>query len=673
MTEGAFFQDLAILMTIAGVAAVVFARMGWPKVLGYILAGIIMNEHTWGGSFLVDVGSTRTIGQLGVVFLMFGMGLSFSSSDMRRIRTVAIPAAVLDTLVMTWLGYTIGTRVFGWGSVASIFLGVAICDSATTLLAKVIGELHWSDRPFAKFVMGTSVCEDIFCVGASAVAIGFATSGTMSASALFGSLGWLFVFFLTVLVVGFIFLPRLLRSVAKRNDDELLVLTILGCCFFVSYLAYRFDYSLALGAFLVGIVGASSGFRERLSGLTAPLKAMFSAVFFVSIGLLVDPSLLLRFAPEILLVSAVVVVGKLLNVFVASILTGLDVKTSVQNGFSLAQIGEFAFLVAILYESVVRGAREALFPVAVGASLLTTLLNPPMIIVSDRIGDWVAARLPLRVRELLDSYRVLLEKIGSANDFLALRIIRVTLIKLGIYAVLLLSSMTLCAILHQFDYSRFSQFFERHDELIFFLLSNLFAVALLPMVVFTARSLGDEVSQLLVGKGQLRWQQVACQLVRFVILLAVLFFFFAEWSMLNIAFSPHDGVTIWVTIAVSVLVAAIGWRYFIRAGLSASHRLVESLTAEERREGIARTMTITMPEGTLQRLPIGPTSPAVGNTVVTLNIRAKTGASVVSVFRGGVLYRNIGPEWEFAIDDVLVVLGEPAQIAALKDLLGITA
>ena len=396
MVEGAFFQDLAMLMTAAGVVAVVFARFGWPKVLGYILAGVLMSQYTWGGSFLVDVGSVRTIGQLGVVFLMFGMGLSFSTRDMKKMKAVALPTAVFDTIMMILLGYAVGTKVFGWSAVQSVFLGVAICDSATTMLAKVIDEMGWGRRQFAKYVLGTSVCEDIVTVGAIAVATGFAQGSGMSAGALFASLGWLGVFFLTVLVFGFIFIPRLLVSVGKRKDDESLVLAVLGVCFFVSFFAYKFNFSLALGAFLVGVLGASGDIRSRLTTLVDPLKSMFSAVFFVSIGLLVDPAAIWHNLPQILIVSAVVVFGKMLNTTVMSLVTGLDIKTSVQVGFSLAQIGEFAFMVAILYTGFSKDGSGEMFPIAIGASLLTTLLNPAFVRLSDRAGDFAVRKIRRR-------------------------------------------------------------------------------------------------------------------------------------------------------------------------------------------------------------------------------------------------------------------------------------
>ena len=672
MLERVFFQDLAILMTVAGVVAVVFARLGWPKVLGYLLAGIVMNKYTWGGGFLLDEQSTRIIGQLGVVFLMFGMGLSFSAKDMSKIRIVAIPAAVVDVVVMIWLGYTVGTKFFGWSPVQSVFLGVAICDSATTLLTKVIGELGWSRRRFTKYVLGTSVFEDIICVGAVAVATGFAQGGAMSVGALFASLGGLAVFFLTVLVFGFVLVPRMLVSVAKRKDDESLVLAVLGVCFFVSFIAYKFNFSLALGAFLVGLIGASSDVSHRLEGLVDPLRSMFSAVFFVSIGLMVNPEALWQYMPQIILVSAVVVVGKLLNNTVVSVATGLDIKTAVQNGFSLAQIGEFAFMVAILYAGLVDDAENPLFQIAVGVSLLTTLISPLMVRVSDRVSDTVVRNVPDHIKNLLGTYHIWLEKIVSSSDSPAFVLLRASSIKLGIYAVLMLSVSVVCAMLYRLDYSRFSAFFERHDQMFFFFLANFFSVALMPMVVSAARALGDEVVELLAGDGSAKWRQAVRQLIRFVMLVAVLVFFFIEWTMINVSVLPVSFEVQGVSAVIVLGVGVFGWRFFVKAGRSATSRFQEALTAEERREGLMKMSTITVPEGTIHKLKLDADSPAVGGTVVSLNIRAKTGASIVSVYRGGEITRNIGPEWEFRTGDILVALGEHSQIAALKDLLGVT-
>ena len=672
MSEGAFFRDLALLMSVAGLSAALFSRLGWPKVIGYILAGALMSEHTLGVSLFRDPQSISTVGQLGVVFLMFSMGLSFSAKEMKKIRAVALPAAVLDTVVMIWLGYTVGTRVFGWSAVESAFLGVAMCDSATTLLAKVIDEMGWGNRPFAKYVLGTSLCEDIICVGAIAVVTGFATGGGMSASAFAGSLGWLAVFFLAVLVFGMVLVPRLLLSVSSRKDDEALALTLLGVCFLVSFLAYHFNFSLALGAFLVGIIGSTSDVRERLAALVDPLKSMFAATFFVSIGLLVDPSALWASKTAILVVSLVVVVGKLFNITFASLLAGVDVRTSVQNGFALAQIGEFAFMVAILYAGIVNDTSIPMFQIAIGASLLTTLMNPWMIRLSGPAGDLAERLVPERFRVFLDAYRAWLAKIGASEGSPAFRRLKFAAIRLGVYAVLMFAVASACTLLYRIDYAGLSEFFERHDQIFFFCLANLFCVAMLPLWTGSARPLADAVTALLCGEGTSRWQLAIQPLVRFVAFAAVFVLFLAEWGAIAVSIAPAKGPSLWIGIAVIVLVGAFGWRRMVKAGHRASKRLHEALTAEERREGLKRTMTVTIPEGTISEVVIPATSPAIGGTVVTLNVRAKTGASVVSVVRGGKTTRNIGPEWEFRAGDRIVALGDHKQIAALKDLMGVT-
>ena len=669
MTGAAFFQDIAVLTVAAGVIAAIFSRFGWPKVIGYILAGVILNGYTWGGDMFMHPESIHTIGQLGVVFLMLGMGLSFSPRKMRRVRSTVIPAAVLDTLVMTWAGYMIGARVFGWSPAASFFLGVAICDSATTLLAKVLDEKGWSDTPSARYMMSTSLCEDVICVGAISLATGFAVGDGLSAGAFFASLGGLGVFFLTVLVLGFVFVPRLLRSVAKRSDDEALLLTVLGCCLFVSHFADKFNFSLALGAFLVGVLGASSDVRDNIEKLVSPLKSTFSAVFFVSIGLMVDPAAVMRCLPEILIVSAVVIVGKFINNAVAGVLTGLDVKTSVQNGLGLAQTGEFALMVAILSMSYGDGSDGRLLPVAVGVALLTTFLNPVLIGVSPGVGQFVESHLPQKLSGMLDTYGAWLEKIKASQSHPAFGDLRRALVHLGIYGVLMLASATVAAMLPRFDFTRFSEVFEQYDKLVFFLLANIFAVSLLPMVLAAAREMGDALSCLIVGDGSQRWQAAARPLVRFVSRVTAFTLFFAELTMINVAVAPHDGNALWIAVAVIVAVGIFGWRFFVRMGRRASLRLSESLTAEERREGLAKTMALAMPS--LHSITLSADSPAIGGTVVTLNIRAKTGVSVVSVSRGGSVCRHVGPEWEFQIGDTLGVIGDQAQIAALKDLLGV--
>lgn len=672
MSESAFFQDLAILVTIAGVVAVLFAKLKWPKVLGYIAAGVLMSQYTWGGSFLLAADTFQITGQLGVIYLMFSMGLDFSMSSIKRIKHVVMPVAIIDTIVMTWLGYTVGTSILGWEVVPSLFLGVAICDSATTMLAKVIDEMKWSEKPFVRYALGTSVCEDIICVAILAVVTGVARGQGLSLSTAASSLGSLFVFFLAVIVFGLILFPRLLVSVSKTRDDEAQLLMILGLCLFVSWLALKFQFSLALGAFLVGVIGASSAVRKHLAALVAPLKFMYSAIFFVSVGLLVNPVACFEQLPTILFLVAVVMGGKFLNCTLGAILMGQSVKTAVQLGMSLAQIGEFAFMVAIIYQVGTGDAQCPIFGIVVSVSILTTLLNPMMIRCSAPAGEWVENHLPRRTRRLLDAYRGFVAKFqATKTDETNHRKIRNLILRLGLVLVLNFAVAIAFVILRQLDYAKFSLFFEHHKHFIFALLMNLLILASLLPSYALGQSLGKVLSTVLVGEGETRWQQTMRQIITLVMGCFAVAVVLLEMAMFNLAIAPLDPVALWVIRGILVVVLAFGWRFLAKASQRAKTRFYEALDASEREENIQSVMTFTVPEEKISRFVLDSSSPAVGETIGRLNIRAKTGAVIASIERAGEVLHTISADTELQSGDTLVAICEGSQAAALKDLLGI--
>ena len=672
MSESALIQDLAMMMAVAGLVSVLFAKLNWPKAIGYILAGILMSRHTWGGSFLVDENSVQTIGQLGIVFLMFTLGLGFSTSDMKKIKNVTFPTAIFDTVVMTYLGYTVGTKVLGWGPVESLFLGAAICDSSTTLLAKVIDEMNWSSRRFAKYVVGTSVCEDIICIGIIALITGVA-GGNASFAAVGRSLGGLFVFFLATIFFGLVLVPRLLESVARRDDDEALLLTLLGCCFFVTWIAFKLDFSLALGAFLVGILGASSDVRRRLYRLADPLRSMFAAVFFVSIGLLVDPAACWNNLPMILSLSALVMAGKGCNCFLGGVISGESLKTSVQMGFSLAQIGEFAYMVALLYLSTTNDSHSQMYQIVVGVSLLTTILNPVMIRMSDPVGDWVERRCPERLSKWLANYRGLIARFHSSSGSESADTIRKALIELVVIAVIELAVVIIASMLNRYDWSGFSVFFEKHDRIFLCVGANVIMLAMFAPLLRIARTLGGAIGDMLVDRGASKWQLAVHNVVNHIVAISIVGGLFVWMVMLNVPIQPAKPWAKAVVYSTLAVAALAGWKFFAKAGHRAFLRFDEAARADEKRENEPRHIQFSVPEDVVHRLTLTEASPAVGATVVTLNIRAKTGASIVSVIRDGVTTRNIGAEWEFRIGDTLIVMGDAHQLAALKDLLGITS
>lgn len=671
MTESALIQDLAMMMAIAGLVSVLFAKLKWPKVIGYIFAGILMSRHTWGGSFLADENSVQTIGQLGIVFLMFTLGLGFSTSEMKKLKNVTVPTAIFDTVVMTYLGYTVGTKLLGWGAVESLFLGAAICDSSTTLLAKVIDEMKWSSRRFSKYVVGTSVCEDIICIGIIALITGVA-AGNASFAAVGKSLGGLFVFFLATIFFGLVLVPRLLDSVARRHDDEALLLTLLGCCFFVTWIAFKLNFSLALGAFLVGILGASSDVRRRLHELADPLRSMFAAVFFVSIGLLVNPASCWENLPVILGLSALVMIGKGCNCFLGGLISGESLKTSVQMGFSLAQIGEFAYMVALLYLSTTNDSESQMYQIVVGVSLLTTVLNPVMIRLSDPAGDRVEKHCPARLARWLGNYREFMSKFHGSGASRSAAAIRKALIELVVIAVIELAIVITVSMMGRYDWSEFSEFFERNDRIFLCLGANVIMLAMFAPVLRIARTLGGALGDMLVNPGASRWQQAVHNVVNHLAAIVIVGGSFVWMVMLNVPIQPSQTWAKCAVYGVLAVAAIAGWRFFSKAGHRAFQRFDEAAKADERRSSEPRQILFSVPEDAVHKLTLTDASPAIGATVVTLNIRAKTGASVVSVIRDGKTVRNIGAEWEFRIGDTLVVIGDAHQLAALKDLLGVT-
>ena len=672
MTETAFLQDLALLTAVAGGISILFAKLRWPKVIGYLVAGILLSRHVWGVSLLADESSIQTIAQLGVIFLMFTMGLDFSMSQMKKIKHVTLPTAIFDATIMMWLGYTIGRSVLGWSSIASLFLGAAICDSSTTLLAKIIDEMNWSKRPFVKYVIGTSICEDIMCVGIIALITGFASGNGMSLEAVGLSLGGLLVFFIATFIFGLLIVPRLIASVDKYKDDETLLLTILGCCFLVTFIAYKLDFSLALGAFLVGVLSSNSPQRHKLKTITDPLRTLFAAVFFVSIGLLVNPAICLQNGHWILLVSMLVIAGKALNCFLGALITGETVKTAMQMGMGLAQIGEFAFMVAILYMSLTSDTTKPIFQIVIGVSLLTTLLNPLFLRLSDKCGTWVEENIPNKIKEKLASYRLIIAKFRATKETDANRaVIRRSITELVLIAILEFAVAIAFSMLNNIDWSNYSKFLNEYKRIISALLVNLFILSMLPPVIAVSKIIAHSFGEIITGKSETKWQQTFENIVQFTIRVSVVALFFLEAVMININLAPEGIVARFIVLFAGIITAILGWRFFLRAGHTAADNFRMAIASDEHLQMLSREVTITLPPvNIISRIEITGDSTAIGESVISLNIRSTTGASIIGIERNGESLNSIYANVHFQKGDIVIATGNEQQIAALQILMG---
>src|SRR5271154_1348202 len=415
-------HDLAVVMLVAGITTILCHRLKQPVVLGYIVAGVIIGPYTPPFELVKNEEAVKTLGEMGVVLLMFSLGLEFNLRKLTRVGLSALIAAVLEITLMIWLGYEVG-RAFGWNTMDSVFLGAMLSISSTTIIVKALAELGKSREAFAEIIFGILVIEDILAIILLALLSGFARTGSVHAGQVGIEILQLAVFFAMVLVVGFIGVPRLFDYIAKFKSDEMLLVAALGLCFGVALVAYKVGYSVALGAFLIGAVIAESRQIHKIEDLTAPVRDMFSAIFFVTIGMLIVPGLLITYAWPILILSLLVVVGKVVTCSFGVFIGGKDLRTSLCVGMGLAQIGEFSFIIATLGLSL-NVTSDFLYPIAVAVSVGTTLVTPYLIRGADGIAEWIDRSAPRPMMQALSVYTAWIGSFGQRERSPAVLLVR---------------------------------------------------------------------------------------------------------------------------------------------------------------------------------------------------------------------------------------------------------
>ncbi|GAB3629348.1 Inner membrane protein YbaL [Pandoraea terrae] len=413
-----FIQDLAVIMLLAGIVTVIFNRFRQPVVLGYIVAGVIIGPYTPPFALIHDEKTINILAELGVVFLMFSLGLEFSLRKLARVGVTAVVAALTEIVLMLWIGFEIG-RFFGWKPMDSLFLGAMLAISSTTIIVKALDELGLKRERFAQLIFGVLIVEDILAIGMIALLSGIAISGSVDAGEATFTLGRLLLFMIVSLVTGILLVPRALAYVAKFKSDEMLLVTVLGLCFGFCLLVIKLGYSVALGAFLIGAIMAEARQLHTIERLIGPLRDMFSAIFFVTIGLLLDPNVIVNYLWPIAVITVAVVVGKVVSCGLGSFLSGQDGRTSMRVGMGLSQIGEFSFIIAALGLSL-KVTSDFLYPVAVAVSVITTLLTPYLIRGADPFTLWLGRMMPGRIRYVLGQYTQWLQSIRLSGDGAAL-------------------------------------------------------------------------------------------------------------------------------------------------------------------------------------------------------------------------------------------------------------
>ena len=433
-----FIQDLAVIMLVAGVVTILFHRFKQPVVLGYIVAGFIIGPHTPPFGLIHDEETIKTLAELGVIFLMFCLGLEFSLRKLFKVGATAFIAAFMEITLMIWIGYEIG-RWFDWNTMDSLFLGAILAISSTTIIVKALNDLKMKNERFAQLIFGVLIVEDILGIGIIALLSSIAVSGSVSPEEVFSTVGKLSLFMIVALVIGILLVPRVLAYVARFESNEMLLNTVLGLCFGFCLLVVKLEYSMVLGAFLIGAIMAESRQLLKIERLIEPVRDLFSAIFFVAIGLMLDPAILLEYALPIVVITIAVVLGKMLSCGLGAFIAGNDGRTSLRVGMGLSQIGEFSFIIAALGMTL-QVTSSFLYPVAVAVSVLTTLMTPYLIRAADPLSLKLAQVVPGRLSRVLGLYGEWLRSIQPQGEgALLAAMIRKILLQVGVNLALVIA------------------------------------------------------------------------------------------------------------------------------------------------------------------------------------------------------------------------------------------
>jgi CPA2 family monovalent cation:H+ antiporter-2 len=673
MHTATFLQDLAVVMIVAGLVTVLFHRFKQPVVLGYIVAGVIVGPHTPPYQLIHEEAAINTLAELGVILLMFSLGLEFSLRKLKQVGSTAFIAAFLEIILMVWVGYEIG-QAFGWNSMDSLFLGATLSISSTTIIVKTLTDLGKVKEPFAQLAFGILVIEDILGIAMIALLSGIAASGRLQWSEMGFTLGKLGIFLVVTLVVSLLLVPRLLHYVARFKSDEMLLVAVLGLCFGYSLLAARLGYSVALGAFLIGAVIAESREKHRIEGLILPIREMFSAIFFVAIGLLIDPAVLLEHWGPVLAITVAVIAGKVLSCSFGVFVSGNDTRTSLRVGMGLAQIGEFSFIIASLGMSL-NVTSKFLYPIAVAVSAITTLTTPYLIKSTDRAVGLFEHRAPQTLVQAMEFYTKWVSQFRVQHPGGERARLRTYLLQIAINLIFITAIFMGVAFLLQSNPEWLQRWASAGD----WLKAGAWLAAVIlsqPMLIASSsrlKALGLAVADVRLQDGSATAQ--AASLKRFIARVihlggAVLMGLYL--ILLSSAFLPTLKVFL-LLLVVSAAIAAFFQQWFTRVYANAEAALEETLTESDTASHAGEKPSTELPamlQGVaLGKVKISPGAAAAGQLISQLQLRTRTGASIIGIERAKGRIVNPHADEELQAGDDLLLLGDETQLAAATRLL----
>ncbi|WP_396190918.1 cation:proton antiporter [Flavobacterium sp.] len=639
-------SDLGLILITAAIAVLLFRMLKQPLVLGYLVAGFLAGSEFDFFPTVQDVNSVKVWAEIGVIFLLFSLGLEFSFKKLMKVGGTASITAFTQIITMVVLGYFVG-QLMNWNKMNSIFLGVILSISSTTIILKTFDELGVKSQKFAGNVIGSLIVQDIIAILMMVLLSTIAVSQQFSGMELVLSVLKL-IFFLTIwFVVGIFFIPTLLKKAKHLLTDEMMLIISLALCLLMVIFAAGVGFSPALGAFIMGSIIAETTQAEHIEHLVKPVKDLFGAVFFVSVGMLINPDTLVEYAFPVAILTLVVIFGQSISSTIGALLSGQPLKQSIQTGMSLSQIGEFSFIIATL-GTTLKVTSDFLYPIVVAVSAITTFTTPFMVKFAVPFSSYLEKKLPRKWVKRIQLYSANTEEIKSISNWqIVLRsyLTQVIIHSIIIVAIILLSSNF---ILPMVQGSKFGHAIAALITLVI-LSPFLWALSLRRVAV-------EQVGILLQEK---KHQGPIIMLVLLRIALTLFYIGF----ILNTFFSSG--------VAVVAFLIAIGAYILFPKRLHAVYNKIEShfisnFNDRETRKENKRQSTLSPWDGHMAEFDIARESNLAGKTLEELSIREQFGINIASIRRGDVLINiPIRTERLFPGDEISVI-GTDDQVKEFK-------
>ena len=660
----AMIEDLALILVVAGVVTLIFKRLKQPLVLGYIVAGFLVSPNMPYTASVADMGNVHLWADIGVMFTLFSLGLDFSFKKILRMGASPIISTCTIIFCMSMLGVCVG-QAFNWSRMDCIFLGGMLAMSSTTIIYKAFDDLGLRQQQFAGMVMSVLILEDILAIVMMVMLSAVASGNDLEGGQMIQSVVKIAFFLILWLVVGIFAIPLFLRNVRTLINNEVMLVVSLGLCCAMAVFSTKVGFSSAFGAFIMGSILAETVEAERIEKLVEPVKNLFGAIFFVSVGMLVDPRILVEYALPIILLVLTILVGQAVLGTLSFILGGQSLKSAMRCGFSMAQIGEFSFIIASLGLSL-GVISDFLYPVVVAVSVITTFLTPYMIRLATPAYNRLERHLPQKL--IMSLNHLSMGQQSSQQQSKWKRLLMQMGVNTVVYTILSMASIALMFTFVLPFMRRLLPGWELHwyaNAITGILTVLLIAPFLRAMVMKKNKS--EEFKALWAESNTNRLPLIFTILVRLVIAVAFIFYICNYLTRFTNA--------LMISIGVVVVVAIIFSRWIKHRSITLERLFIQNLRSRDI-EAQVHGKKRPLYEGRLldrdihiAEFQVPSDSLWMGQTLKQLNFGQKYGVHVSSILRGG--QRVNIPDGDYIIFpyDVLQVIGSDMQFTAFRDAL----